>query len=306
MTENCRMEKSAHQTDTERQSGIAFLSEDNSVETVLSRFANCENPRLRAIMTSVVRHLHAIVKETEPTFDEWIKAIEFLTKTGQMCDEHRQEWILMSDTLGVSMLVDAINNRKPPGTTQTTVLGPFHVKGAPERQLGDNICLDGKGPPLLMSGRVLDKHGKPIKDARLDVWQSNEDGFYDVQQPNLQPEMNLRGQFTTGSDGQFWWRSARPCYYPIPTDGPAGLLLESLGRQPYRPAHIHFIITAAGHETLVTHLFVRGDPYLSSDVVFGVKEELIIDFIERDDPAKAAEFGFDNPFFTAYYEFVLS
>jgi catechol 1,2-dioxygenase len=283
-----------------------YLSEANSVEAVLSRFENCQNPRLKAVMTSVIRHLHAVVKETEPTFEEWMMAIQFLTKTGQMCDDRRQEWILMSDTLGVSMLVDAINHRKPSGATQTTVLGPFHVEGAPVKSMGDNVNLDGKGPPLVMSGRVLDRQGKPVQGAALDVWQANEEGFYDVQQPGIQADMNLRGIFTTGSDGAFSFRTARPRYYPVPTDGPVGQLLEALGRHPYRPAHIHFLITAPGYEPLVTHLFVRSDPYLSSDAVFGVKDELIIDFIEHDDPAEAAKQGVGNPFFTATYDFVLA
>jgi protocatechuate 3,4-dioxygenase beta subunit len=283
-----------------------YLSEGNSVEAVLSRFENCENPRLKAVMTSIIRHLHAVVKETEPSFEEWMTAIQFLTRTGQMCDDRRQEWILMSDTLGVSMLVDAINNRKPSGATQTTVLGPFHVDGAPIKNMGDNVNLDGKGPPLVMSGSVLDRHGKPVAGAMLDIWQANEEGFYDVQQPGIQPDMNLRGRFTTGADGRFSFLTARPRYYPVPTDGPVGQLLQALGRHPYRPAHVHFIITAPEFEPLVTHLFVRGDPYLSSDAVFGVKEELIIDFVEHNDAAEAAKQGVGNPFFTATYDFILA
>jgi protocatechuate 3,4-dioxygenase beta subunit len=283
-----------------------YLSEANSVEAVLSRFENCDNPRLKAVMTSVIRHLHAVVKETEPTFQEWMLAIDFLTRTGQKCDARRQEWILMSDTLGVSMLGDAINHRKPSDATQTTVLGPFHVADAPLKAMGDTINIDGKGPPLVMSGHVFDRQGKPIDGAMLDIWQSNEEGFYDVQQPGIQPEMNLRGRFKTGPDGRFWFRSARPRHYPVPTDGPVGQLLKALGRHPYRPAHIHFLITAPGYEPLVTHLFMRGDPYLASDAVFGVKEELIIDFAEQDNAAEAAKLGVGNPFFTATYDFVLA
>jgi protocatechuate 3,4-dioxygenase beta subunit len=290
---------------TEADPAPIYLSEGNSEEAVLSRFANCDNPRLKAVMTSIIRHLHAVVKETEPNFEEWMLAIDFLTKTGQKCDDRRQEWILMSDTLGVSMLVDAINHRKPSGATQTTVLGPFHVSDAPFRDMGDTINIDGKGPPLVMSGRVLDRQGRPVEGAVLDVWQSNEEGFYDVQQPGIQPDMNLRGRFKTGADGHFSFRSARPRYYPVPTDGPVGQLLSALGRHPYRPAHIHFIITALGYEPLVTHLFMRGDPYLASDAVFGVKDELIIDFVERNDAAEAQRLGVGNPFFTAAYDFVL-
>jgi protocatechuate 3,4-dioxygenase beta subunit len=283
-----------------------YLSEENSVAAVLARFDQCTNPRLKAIMTSVITHVHAIVKETEPTFDEWLTAIDFLTRTGQKCDERRQEWILLSDTLGISMLADAIQNRKPSDATQTTVLGPFFVSGLPELPMGANLDIEGKGPPLLMSGHVFDRHGKPVAGAVMEVWQSNVEGFYDVQQPGIQPDGNLRGRFVTGADGRFWFKAALPHFYPVPTDGPVGELLNAMGRHPYRPAHIHFMIKAAGFAPLVTHLFVRGDEYLSSDAVFGVKKELIIDFAERNDPAEAAKQGVSNPFFTATYDFVLA
>lgn len=300
------MNKPERQAAVETPPAVLYLTEENSVEAVLSRFTNCDNPRLKAVMTSIIRHLHAVVKETEPSFDEWMMAIDFLTRTGQKCDDRRQEWILMSDTLGVSMLLDAINHRKPSEATQTTVLGPFFVEGAPVLPMGADIDLEGKGPPLVMSGRVLDRHGKPVEGARIDVWQSNIEGFYDVQQPGIQPDMNLRGRFETGPDGAFSFRTARPRFYPVPTDGPVGQLLEALGRHPYRPAHIHFMIAAPGFETLITHLFLRGDPYLTSDAVFGVKEALVIDFVEHDDRAAAAANGVANPFFTATYDFVLA
>ncbi len=299
------MNKPEHRVAAETAPAV-YLSEANSVEAVLSRFENCQNPRLKAVMTSVIRHLHAVVKETEPTLEEWMMAIQFLTKTGQMCDDRRQEWIMMSDTLGVSMLVDAINHRKSSAATQTTVLGPFYVEGVPASKMGDDIDFEGKGPPLVMSGHVLDGQGKPVEGAVIDVWQSNVEGFYDVQQPGILPDRNLRARFVTGADGRFWFRSARPQYYPIPTDGPGGQLLEALGRHPYRPAHLHFMIKAPGFEPLITHLFVRGDPYLASDVVFGVKDSLVIDFIEHDDPAEAAKQGVGNPFYTATYDFVLA
>jgi protocatechuate 3,4-dioxygenase beta subunit len=285
---------------------ILFLTESNSVEAVLSRFESSNNPRLKAVMTSVIKHLHAVVRETEPTFEEWLTAIDFLTRTGQKCDDRRQEWILLSDTLGISMLADAINHRKPSGATETTVLGPFHVEGAPVKAMGDNVNLEGKGPPLVMSGRVLDRQGKPIEGATLDIWQANDEGFYDVQQPGIQPDMNLRGIFKTGADGRFWFKTALPRYYPVPTDGPVGELLKALGRHPYRPAHIHFMINAPGFGELVTHLFVRGDPYLATDAVFGVKEELIVDFEKHDNALEAEKQGIGNPFFTANYDFVLA
>lgn len=287
-------------------SSTAYFTEANSAEVVIERLSACEDPRLKEIMTSVVRHLHAVVKEVEPTDAEWMAAIQFLTAVGQMCDDRRQEFILLSDTLGVSMLVDAINNRKPSGATESTVLGPFHVGDAPEKEMGDDICLDGKGTPLVMSGSVRDASGAPIEGAVLDVWMTNDDGFYDVQQPDVQPEMNLRGIFRTGADGRFWFRSVKPRFYPIPDDGPVGQMLRATGRHQFRPAHIHFIISADGFRTVTTHVFVRGDEYLESDAVFGVKESLILDFVEQDDSSRAAELGVGSPFCTAEMDFILA
>ena len=172
-----------------------YFSEENSADVVISRMEQCPDPRLKTVMSSIVRHLHQVVKEVEPTQEEWMAAIEFLTATGHMCDEWRQEFILLSDTLGVSMLVDAINNRKPSGATESTVLGPFHVSDAPRLEHGATICLDGKGEPLVISGRVCSTDGAPIAGALLDVWQANDEGFYDVQQPGIQPKWNHRGAF---------------------------------------------------------------------------------------------------------------
>jgi len=283
-----------------------YFTEKDSAQIVIGRMAPSMDPRLREIMTSVIRHLHAVAKEVEPTLDEWMAAIQFLTKTGQMCNEWRQEYILLSDTLGVSMLVDAIANRKPSGATESTVLGPFHVEGAPRKANGANICLDGKGEPLLVCGRVTDTAGRPIADASLDVWQANDEGFYDVQQKGIQPDMNLRGLFTADEDGRYWFRTAKPRYYPIPDDGPVGQLLARMGRHPYRPAHIHFIVAADGFKPVVTHIFTPDDPYLHSDAVFGVKESLIGDFKHVDDPARAGSLGLANPFWELAADFVLT
>ena len=258
------------------------FTEEYSESAVLSRLADTVDPRFRQIMEGVVRHLHAFVKEVEPTMAEWEQAIQFLTATGQISDDKRQEWILASDTLGVSMLVEAINHRRPGGATENTVLGPFHVAGAPERQMGDTICLDGKGTPCIMRGTVTDENGQPIAGAKLDVWQTNDDGFYDVQQPGLQPDMNMRGLFTTGADGEYWFTTVKPLPYSIPTDGPVGAMLNAMGRHAMRPAHIHFIASAPGFETLVTHVFPSDDPYLESDAVFGVKDSLIVNFKTTD------------------------
>jgi protocatechuate 3,4-dioxygenase beta subunit len=284
----------------------AYFTEEDSADVVISRNAKARNERLKTVMASAVRHLHAFVKEVEPTNAEWMTAIECLTETGQICDEWRQEWILFSDVMGVSMLVDAINNRKPSGATETTVLGPFHVSNAPRYPLGANICLDRKGQPLLVTGTVMDREGRPVPGALLDVWQANEDGFYDVQQKGVQPDMNLRGVFTTDDEGRFWFRSAKPRYYPIPNDGPVGQLLEALGRHPYRPAHIHFIVGAEGFQPITTHLFTPDCQYLQTDAVFGVKESLVANFQTIDDPARAAELGFPNPFVTVNWDFVLA
>ncbi|HZD26023.1 MAG TPA: intradiol ring-cleavage dioxygenase [Alphaproteobacteria bacterium] len=281
------------------------FSEEALAEAVVARMADCPDARLKQVMAAVVRHLHALVREVEPSQEEWTAAIDFLTRTGQMCDDRRQEYILLSDTLGVSMLVDAINNRKPSGATESTVLGPFHVPGAPRREMGESICLDGEGEPLLVSGRVAGTDGQPVEGASLDVWQASDAGFYDVQQPGIQPEMNLRGIFTTGADGRFWFRSVKPQYYPVPTDGPVGRMLAGLGRHPYRPAHIHFIVTAPGYRPVTTHIFVEGDPYLGSDAVFGVKPGLVREFRHRDDPAQAAEVGLANPFWAVESDFTL-
>jgi catechol 1,2-dioxygenase len=285
--------------------GPLYFTEENSADAVIARMAASTDPRLKQVMTSAIRHLHAFVKEVEPTQEEWMTAIKFLTAVGQKCDDWRQEWILLSDTLGVSMLVDAINNRKPMGATETTVLGPFHVPGSPNYPMGGNICLDGKGMPLVMAGRVTDPQGRPIEGALLDVWMTNDEGFYAVQQPGVQPEMNLRGIFRTGADGYYWFRAVKPRAYPIPDDGPMGQLLKATGRHAFRPAHIHFIVGAKGHVPVTTHVFVKGGEFNDSDPVFGVKESLIIDFNDRDDEKQAAEFGVANPFCIAEQNFVL-
>ena len=260
-----------------------FFTEENSAQTVNARMGDDIDPRLKTIMTALVKHLHAFVKEVELTEDEWNSAIAFLTKTGQICSTERQEYILLSDVLGVSMLVDAINNRRPDGATENTVFGPFHVKDAPVRQMGDSISLDGKGEPCLFTGRVLDLDGNPVKGAKIDVWSDNADGFYDVQQPDSQPKWNNRGIFVTGSDGAYSFVGIKPVSYPIPDDGPVGKMLAALGRHPFRPAHTHFLVTAPGYQKLVTHTFVGDDPYLASDTVFGVKETLVAPFEPNPD-----------------------
>jgi catechol 1,2-dioxygenase len=283
-----------------------YFTEANSADVVISRNRNAKDERLKQVMAVITRKLHEAVKEIEPTQDEWMKAILFLTQTGQMSNEWRQEFILLSDVTGVSMLVDAINNRKPSGASESTVLGPFHVAGAPELPMGANICLDHKGEDMLIHGRVLDTEGEPVAGATLDVWQANDEGFYDVQQKGIQPDFNLRGRFRTGADGRYWFSAVKPRFYPIPDDGPVGKLLRTLGRHPYRPAHLHFILSADGFETLTTHIFDPDDPYIDSDAVFGVKESLLAEFRRVDDQERAREMEFASPFWEVGYDFVLT
>ena len=283
-----------------------YFTEENSADVVVSRIAPSTDPRLAEVIAVITRHLHAAVKEVEPTQEEWLEAIQFLTKTGHTSDDWRQEFILLSDILGVSMLVDAINNRKPSGASESTVLGPFHVPDVPELPMGANICLDGKGHPMLIKGRIVGTDGTPIAGAKIDVWQTNDDGFYDVQQKGIQPDFNLRGVFRTGEDGSYYFWGAKPRFYPIPDDGPVGQLLGKLGRHPYRPAHLHYILEAEGFETLITHIFDPDDEYIHSDAVFGVKESLLAKFDLIEDPARIAAEGAKGPFYEVVHDFVLA
>jgi catechol 1,2-dioxygenase len=284
---------------------MELFSEQRSAEVVAASFAHTPDPRLRELLTALVRHLHAFVKEVELTEEEWGAAVEFLTRTGQRCDDVRQEFVLLSDVLGISMLVETINHRTGGTATESTVLGPFHMVDSPPRELGADIALDGRGERCLVTGRVTGPDGEPLAGALVDVWQANADGFYDVQQPDVQPERNLRGLFTADHDGRFWFRTIVPRYYPIPDDGPVGRLLAATNRHPNRPAHIHFIAAASGHRPVTTHLFLDGSPYLDSDAVFGVKESLVRPFPLVDDPARAAEVGLPNPFRTVHFDIAL-
>ncbi|MDF3148953.1 MULTISPECIES: intradiol ring-cleavage dioxygenase [unclassified Streptomyces] len=274
-------------------------------DEVVASLRGTDDPRLRELLTGLVRHLHAFARETRLTQEEWERAIGFLTATGQACTDTRQEFILLSDVLGLSMLVETINERQGPGATESTVLGPFHMTASPVRELGANIDLVGGGEPCVVSGRVLSRDGGPLPGAVVDVWQADGNGFYDVQQPDVQPPGNGRGLFTADDEGRFWFRTCVPSPYPIPTDGPVGGLLRAAGRHPYRPAHIHFIASAEGHAPVTTHIFVAGSDYLDSDAVFAVKPGLVTDFASVDDPSAAREFGVANPFRRARFDLVL-
>jgi len=285
----------------------AYFTEEDSAAVVTGQNINAKDARLREVMDILTRHLHAAIKEAEPTQDEWMAAIQFLTKTGHMCDDWRQEFILLSDVLGVSMLVDAINSRRPKGASENTVLGPFHVADAPEYPMGTNICLDAKGEDMVVRGRVLDVEGRPLEGVKIDVWQANDEGFYDVQQKGLQPAFNLRGVFRTGADGSYWFKAVRPKHYAIPDDGPVGALLDGLGRHPWRPAHLHYIISKDGYDTVTTHIFDPDDPYIDNDAVFGVKKSLIATFDKIEDPAKIGKMGFGGThYWNVDFDFVLA
>jgi hydroxyquinol 1,2-dioxygenase len=254
------------------------FDEHNITEAVIERFAGTPDPRLKKIMTSLVQHLHDFVRDVELTYEEWTVAIDFLTRTGQICNDKRQEFILLSDTLGVSMLVDAINHRMPEGATQTTVLGPFYVNDPPEVAPGDDVSAGLPGEPLFVEGCVTSASGQPIAGAVVDIWHSDSEGFYDVQTSR---GTALRARLRTGPDGRFHFWTIVPRYYPIPDDGPVGQMLAATKRHPFRPAHVHFMIDAPGHEKLITHVFRAGDVYLDSDAVFGVKNSLIREFTQQ-------------------------
>ena len=281
------------------------ITEDNLTDAVLAR-TNIEDGRTKEFLDKLIKHVHAFVRDFEPTEAEWFTAIDFLTRTGQMCDDKRQEYILLSDVLGVSMLVDAINHRDSDGVTETTVQGPFHT-AAPPAEMGEMIAKGEeaeRGEHTVVRGNITDVDGDPIAGAKIDVWQADDIGYYDIQDVNL-PGSNLRGVFTTGEDGHYWFRTIKPESYPVPTDGPVGELLDAAGRHPMRPAHIHFMISADGYETLITHIFVEGDEYIESDAVFGVKESLVMEFLLNESAEAAAELGFKTPFYEVEYNFTL-
>jgi hydroxyquinol 1,2-dioxygenase len=260
-------------------------------DEVVSRYKDCPDPRLKEIMTSLVKHLHSFAREVELTEQEWIKGIEFVTKVGQISDEMRQEFILLSDVLGLSMTVVELNHGTGAGETEATVQGPFYVPGAPELPKGAMVDGNPPGDPLDVSGRIHDPKGKPIANALIDVWQAGEDGLYSNQDPK-KPKYELRGKFRSDRDGTYHFKSVLPKGYQIPTDGPVGVLMRATARAPWRPAHLHFMVSAEGYRPLTTHLFVKGAPHIQEDAVFGVKESLIQDFKAVGDHRYALKFDF--------------
>ncbi|WP_076865415.1 intradiol ring-cleavage dioxygenase [Bradyrhizobium mercantei] len=274
-------------------------------DAVIDRLSGASDKRTAQVSAALVRHLHAFVREVRPTFEEWEKGIAFLTDTGKMCSDTRQEFVLLSDTLGVSMLVDAINHGAANGGTESTVLGPFYVEGPPEKERGDDISGGLAGEPLIVTGTVNAPDGTPIRGAIVDVWHSDGDGYYDVQQLEETGGLAMRARFSTDGDGKFSFWSIKPAAYPIPHDGPVGDMLKKQGRHPWRPAHIHFMISASGYQKLVTHVFAEGDQYLDTDVVFGVKDSLVREFIEMPEGQAPDGLLRNSRFFHLHYDFGL-
>jgi hydroxyquinol 1,2-dioxygenase len=258
------------------------LTQDNITQAVIARFAQTPDPRLKEIMTSLVQHLHAFAREVKLTEAEWFKGIDFLTRVGHITDDQRQEFILLSDTLGLSMLTVAMNNDKPAGCTEATVFGPFYVEDAPSFDLGDDVANGAPGVPCTVRGTVRGLDGEVVPGAEIHVWQADAEGKYDVQRDGLH-EHQARGVLHANGKGEYHFRSILAEAYPIPDDGPVGDMLKATKRHPWRPAHLHFMIKAPGYETLITHVFRNGDPYLDSDAVFGVRQSLIADWVRQPD-----------------------
>lgn len=267
------------------------LTQDNITQAVIARLADTPDPRLKEIMTSLVQHLHSFAREVKLTEEEWFRGIDFLTRVGHITDDQRQEFILLSDTLGLSMLTVAMNNDKPAGCTEATVFGPFYVEGAPTFDLGEDVANGAPGVPCTVRGTVRGLDGEAVPDAEIHVWQADAEGKYDVQRDGLHGHQ-ARGVLHANGKGQYHFRSILAEAYPIPDDGPVGDMLKATKRHPWRPAHLHFMIKAPGYETLITHVFRNGDPYLDSDAVFGVRQSLIADWVRQPDGKYLVDYDF--------------
>jgi hydroxyquinol 1,2-dioxygenase len=280
------------------------FDEASITRAVIERLSDCDDPRFVRVMSSLVTHIHDFVRDVQLTEAEWIAAIQFLTDVGQTCTEKRQEFILLSDTLGISVLVVTINHPTRGESTDSTVLGPFYWEGAPELPRGSNLGEGVKGEPAFYSGRVLSADGSPLANAELDVWSGDGDGLYDMQIADS--GMKARGRIRTDEQGRYWFRSIKPTFYPVPTDGPVGRMLRKMGRHPNRPGHMHMIVSAPGYLPVTTHLFVADSDYLDSDAVFGMKESLVVKF-ERHPPGVGPDGSrVETPFYTVEYDFRLS
>lgn len=279
--------------------GLQALQEHNSADLVARRMAGAHDPQLAQAIAKVVRSVHQAVREIRPSIAQWRAAIDFLTEVGHASDERRQEWVLLSDLMGVTQLVEEINTRRPKGATPNTARGPFYRADAPRHPLGADICLDGAGERMVVTGHVRDLDGRPVAGASVETWQANGLGHYENQQPDLQPEFNLRGRFVADDNGDFSYRTVRPAGYRVPDDGPVGQLLGALGYPLDRPAHLHFLISAPGFETITTHVYDRSDPHLNHDPLFGVKPELLAEFVRIPEAGKGGSWRVDFTFVMA-------
>lgn len=290
-------------TQQDDETRVRLVTEDNITDLAVQRWGTAHDPRLAEIMTALVRHLHGFAREVRLTEDEWISAIQWLTRTGQMSDDKRQEFILASDVLGLSMLVVQLNHRFDERATPATVLGPFHIDGSPELGYGADMAAGVDGTPLYVHGTVRNLAGDPVAGAVLDVWQADAEGVYEAQLDV--DEARLRGKFTTREDGSYCVRTIAPKGYTIPMDGTVGELIGRTDISHFRPAHVHFLVTASGFEPLITHLFEQGAQYLDNDVVFGTKEQLVVRFVPRDAGPAPDGSRCDQPWVEARYDFVL-
>ena len=281
------------------------FNEDNLTDAVVARLKKTKNPRLKQIMSAAVKHLHAFARDVQLTEEEWFEGIKFLTAVGQKCDDKRQEFILLSDVLGLSMMIVALNHKTLPGATEATVLGPFFAHGVKEYSYGADLREGAtmKGEDVWVSGRVLGTDGKPVLNAVLDIWQAKADGIYDVQ---TEGEFELRGRVKANAKGDYAFASYKPKFYSIPMDGPVGNLINATTNNHMRPAHMHAIVSAPGYQQVITHVFVQGDPYLDGDAVFAVKDSLIARYKKVADAAEAKKLGLPNPFLKLNWDFHLS
>ena len=280
------------------------FNETDLTAAVIRSFDDTPDPRVKFLMTELVKSLHDFVRRTDLTFEEWAYAIDFLTRTGHKCTPTRQEFILLSDVLGVSMLVDAVNHREREGATQTTVLGPFYVGEHKPMPHGTDISSNIEGERMFVQSRVTDLSGKPLAGVPVDIWHADTDGHYDSQKESYATEgASSRARFITDADGRFFFRTIKPCSYPIPVDGPVGEMIHYTKRPALRPAHVHFLVNAKGHEPLITHVFIDGDEYIDSDVVFGVKNELIAKVEKRTDAKMPDGKDAPSPWHLMTYEF---
>jgi hydroxyquinol 1,2-dioxygenase len=280
------------------------IDEDTVTQAVIASHAQAPDTRLRDVMTALVQHLHGFAREVRLTEDEWAAGIRFLTEAGQRCSDRRQELVLLSDTLGLSMLVASMNQRRAPGCTEATVLGPFHVDDAPRLSLGADIAQGLPGEPCWVRGQVRSSSGQPLAAAEIQVWQADADGLYDVQHDGPHHHRG-RGVLHSAADGSFHFRSIVASEYPVPVDGPTGRMLQALGRHAWRPAHLHFMVSAPGHRRLTTHVFRNGDRYLDSDAVFGVRSSLIADWVQHPPGTAPDGTTCDISFYTLDFDFVL-